>query len=93
MKIDKKNYSAFKENDSLNDKRLQELFDGIRKPAVITPPDIVSQCMVAIPMWLLYETGLLIARVSTREKKEKKPRKQKRVKRTKQRKQKRRRKL
>ena len=26
MKIDKKNYSAFKENDSLNDKRLQELF-------------------------------------------------------------------
>ena len=26
MKIDKKNYSAFKENDSLKDKRLQELF-------------------------------------------------------------------
>lgn len=93
MKIDNKNYSAFKENDSLKDKGLQELFDGIRKPAVITPPDIVSQCMVAIPMWLLYEMGLLIARVSTREKKEKKPRKQKRVKRTKQRKQKRRRKL
>ena len=61
--------------------------------AVITPPDIVSQCMVAIPMWLLYEMGLLIARVSTRKKKEKKPRKQKRVKRTRQTKRKRRRKL
>ena len=60
--------------------------------AVITPPDIMSQCMVAIPMWLLYEMGLLVARVSTRKKKEKKPRKQKRVKKTKQRKQKRRRK-
>lgn len=30
--------------------------------ALLTPPDIISQCMLAIPMWLLFETGLLLAR-------------------------------
>lgn len=30
--------------------------------AVVTPPDVVSQCMLAIPMVLLYELGLLLAR-------------------------------
>ena len=31
--------------------------------AVLTPPDPVSQIMMAIPMWLLFEAGLLMARV------------------------------
>jgi sec-independent protein translocase protein TatC len=30
--------------------------------AIFTPPDIVSQCMLAIPLWLLYEIGLLVVR-------------------------------
>lgn len=30
--------------------------------AVLTPPDIVSQCLLAIPMVLLYEVGILVAR-------------------------------
>ncbi|MCB1912285.1 MAG: twin-arginine translocase subunit TatC [Rhodocyclaceae bacterium] len=30
--------------------------------AVITPPDVISQFMLAVPMWLLYELGILIAR-------------------------------
>jgi len=29
--------------------------------AVVTPPDLVSQFSLAIPMWLLYELGLLLA--------------------------------
>jgi sec-independent protein translocase protein TatC len=34
--------------------------------AVFTPPDVVSQLLLAIPLWLLYELGLLLARfVST----------------------------
>jgi sec-independent protein translocase protein TatC len=34
--------------------------------AIFTPPDVVSQCMLAIPLWLLYELGMLLARfVST----------------------------
>jgi sec-independent protein translocase protein TatC len=30
--------------------------------AVFTPPDVVSQLLLAIPLWLLYELGLLLAR-------------------------------
>ena len=30
--------------------------------AVITPPDVVSQLMLAIPMCLLYELGIIAAR-------------------------------
>ena len=34
--------------------------------AIFTPPDVLSQVMLAVPLWLLYELGLLIARfVST----------------------------
>lgn len=29
--------------------------------AIFTPPDIISQFMLAVPMWLLYELGLLVA--------------------------------
>lgn len=31
--------------------------------AVVTPPDVTSQIMLAVPMCLLFETGLLIARL------------------------------
>ena len=31
--------------------------------AIITPPDVVSQLMLAIPMCLLYEAGLIAARM------------------------------
>ena len=30
--------------------------------AVFTPPDVVSQCMLAVPLWLLYELGLIVGR-------------------------------
>jgi sec-independent protein translocase protein TatC len=30
--------------------------------AVVTPPDVVSQFMLAMPLWLLYELGLFLAR-------------------------------
>jgi sec-independent protein translocase protein TatC len=29
--------------------------------ALFTPPDVVSQCMLALPLWLLYEAGILVA--------------------------------
>ncbi|MBU1214061.1 MAG: twin-arginine translocase subunit TatC [Gammaproteobacteria bacterium] len=29
--------------------------------AVVTPPDVVSQFMLAIPLWLLYEAGMVVA--------------------------------
>jgi sec-independent protein translocase protein TatC len=34
--------------------------------AIFTPPDVISQLLLAIPLWLLYEVGLFLARfVST----------------------------
>ncbi|SMC27042.1 sec-independent protein translocase protein TatC [Andreprevotia lacus DSM 23236] len=29
--------------------------------AVVTPPDVTSQCLLAIPLWLLFEVGCLVA--------------------------------
>ena len=29
--------------------------------AIFTPPDVVSQIMLAIPLWLLYEAGIMVA--------------------------------
>ncbi len=30
--------------------------------AIFTPPDIISQFMLALPMWLLYEAGIVVAK-------------------------------
>lgn len=30
--------------------------------AVVTPPDVVSQFLLAVPLWVLYEVGILLAR-------------------------------
>jgi sec-independent protein translocase protein TatC len=30
--------------------------------AIFTPPDVVSQCLLAVPLWLLYELGLQLGR-------------------------------
>ncbi|MGH8034218.1 MAG: twin-arginine translocase subunit TatC [Lysobacterales bacterium] len=30
---------------------------------VLTPPDVISQTLLAVPMWLLFELGVLMARV------------------------------
>jgi sec-independent protein translocase protein TatC len=30
--------------------------------AIFTPPDVISQSLLAIPLWLLFELGLLLAR-------------------------------
>lgn len=34
--------------------------------AVFTPPDVLSQFMLAVPLWLLYELGILIAAILVR---------------------------
>jgi len=30
---------------------------------LLTPPDVISQTLLAIPMWLLYEAGILFSRL------------------------------
>jgi sec-independent protein translocase protein TatC len=34
--------------------------------AVFTPPDVISQFMMAVPLWLLYELGIVLASVIVR---------------------------
>ena len=34
--------------------------------AVLTPPDVISQFLLAVPMCLLYELGILAARLVVR---------------------------
>jgi sec-independent protein translocase protein TatC len=36
--------------------------------AIFTPPDVISQLLLAVPLWLLYEVGLLLARFVSTEK-------------------------
>jgi sec-independent protein translocase protein TatC len=30
--------------------------------AILTPPDVISQIMLAVPLWFLYEAGVFVAR-------------------------------
>jgi sec-independent protein translocase protein TatC len=41
--------------------------------AIFTPPDIVSQFMLAVPLWVLYELGIVVAAMITRPKAEAEP--------------------
>lgn len=34
--------------------------------AILTPPDVLSQVMLAVPLWLLFESGLVVARLVDR---------------------------
>ena len=36
---------------------------------LLTPPDIISQVLIALPMWLLFELGLLVYRIFSADKK------------------------
>jgi sec-independent protein translocase protein TatC len=36
--------------------------------AILTPPDAVSQCFMAVPMWFLYEFGIVFAQILLRDK-------------------------
>jgi sec-independent protein translocase protein TatC len=30
---------------------------------LLTPPDVISQCLLAVPAWMLFEVGILFARM------------------------------
>ncbi|BEV72929.1 MULTISPECIES: twin-arginine translocase subunit TatC [unclassified Paludibacterium] len=35
--------------------------------AIVTPPDVLSQTMLAVPLWLLYEVGIIAAQLMERQ--------------------------
>ncbi len=54
--------------DQLAEKRRYAILVAFIIGAIFTPPDILSQFMLAIPVWLLYELGILVARMLVKNK-------------------------
>ncbi len=52
----------------LEDKRRYIVVGCFAVAAVVTPPDGVSMLMLAVPMWLLFELGLLLAKILIKDK-------------------------
>lgn len=49
--------------ESLVEKRPYVIVGAFVVAAVLTPPEVISQTMMAIPIWLLYEVGLVFCRL------------------------------
>jgi len=56
--------------DKLVEKRAYIIVGAFVVGMLLTPPDIVSQVMLAIPMWLLFEVGILFSRMILKMRKE-----------------------
>lgn len=52
--------------DSLAAKRPYFIVAAFVVGMVLTPPDIISQTLLALPMWLLFEVGVMLARTMRR---------------------------
>lgn len=49
--------------DSLKAKRAYVIVGCFVLGMLLTPPDIISQSLLALPMWLLFELGILLGRI------------------------------
>ena len=47
--------------ETLREARAYVIVGAFILGAIFTPPDVISQCMLAIPLWLLYEAGILVS--------------------------------
>lgn len=54
--------------DKLADKRPYIIVVAFIFGMLLTPPDVVSQMLLAVPMWILFELGLIFSRILTRKK-------------------------
>lgn len=52
--------------ESLAEKRPYVIVGAFVIGMLLTPPDIISQTMLALPMWVLFELGLIISRILMR---------------------------
>lgn len=54
--------------DFLRQKRKYAILLTFAMAAILTPPDVITQCMMAGPLILLYEIGIIIARIGGKKK-------------------------
>jgi sec-independent protein translocase protein TatC len=59
-------WSGFTTVESLVEKRPYVIVGAFIVGMFLTPPDVVSQTLLAVPMWLLFEIGLVFARLKMR---------------------------
>ncbi len=62
------NWSGITSPQSLSAKRPYVILMCFVFGMLLTPPDIISQTLLAIPAWLLFEAGLLLSRVLIKDK-------------------------
>ncbi|MEP1385735.1 MAG: twin-arginine translocase subunit TatC [Paraglaciecola sp.] len=62
--------------DSLREKRPYVIVGVFVLGMLLTPPDIISQTLLAIPMWILFECGVIVGSIYTRKNKEDTPEEQ-----------------
>ena len=48
--------------ESLSDKRPYIIVGAFVIGMLLTPPDVISQTLLAVPVWLLFELGLFCSR-------------------------------
>ena len=64
-------WSGTTDSDTLRSKRPYVVIGCFAVGMLLTPPDVISQTLLAIPAWLLFELGIVMAdRVVKKEKKE-----------------------
>ncbi len=54
--------------EKLSEKRPYIIVVAFIAGMLLTPPDVVSQMLLAVPMWILFELGLIFSRILTRKK-------------------------
>ena len=62
------NWSGITSPESLSNKRPYIILVCFIFGMLLTPPDIISQTLLAIPAWLLFEAGLVLSRVLLKKK-------------------------
>lgn len=61
-------YGEFIEADTLGKKRPYVIVGCFVLGMLMTPPDVISQLLLAIPMWLLFEAGLFFGKLLIKDK-------------------------
>ena len=56
-------WSGITSPEALSEKRPYIIVACFTVGMLITPPDIISQTLLAVPAWLLFEVGLVAAKV------------------------------
>jgi len=66
-------WSGAADVESLKAKRAYVVVGCFVVAMLLTPPDVISQLLLALPMWLLYEVGILFARFVRKRQQEEEP--------------------